>query len=288
MNSFYIAIGFFTRLPVPKAEFTEERFRRAMVLAPLVGLVIGVILVAIRLVLAFIEAPDMIAGAVLVCSYIFITGGLHFDGLADTCDGIFSGRSREQSLEIMKDSRIGVFGTLGLFMTGILYFALFTAIPAGGLLVFPLCGRACCLFSASMAPYAREEGMGKAASLQGGALSNVSAAISLIVGSLLTIPTAFISLLGTKFAVIGSGAAATGVSQLIPTIMPTNAVFILLTITSLAAGLAAVIATVFITAKIRKKLGGVTGDTFGAVIEVSSLVYLFFYIVIFNFLLKAL
>jgi len=229
---------------------------------PLVGLVIGAILVLIQFILTWAGAPGLIRGAVLVSSYIFLTGGLHFDGLADTCDGVFSGRSREQSLEIMKDSRIGVFGTLGLFMTGIFYFAAFAEIPAIGLLVFPVCGRACCLISASIAPYAREDGMGKATSMQGGAASVISAAISLVGVSFLTIPL-------SVFLVF------TGRHLYIPSITSSSA-----SLTSLVASAAAILVTVFVTMRIKKKLGGVTGDTFGAVIEVSSLAYMFIFIII--------
>jgi len=255
-------LGFFTRLPVPKVNFTEDRFRKSMVLMPLVGLVIGAILVLIQFALIWISAPGLIQGAVLVSSYIFLTGGLHFDGLADTCDGVFSGRSREQSLEIMKDSRIGVFGTLGLFMTGIFYFAAFSEISGIGLLVFPVCGRACCLISASLAPYAREEGMGKATSMGGGTGAVISSVISLIGASFLTIPMLILDIfLWSHNVILGD-------------------LFLTPLITSLISSAVAVLVTIFITMKIKKKLGGVTGDTFGAVIEVSSLVYMFVFIIL--------
>ena len=240
-----------------------------MVLMPLVGLVIGAILVLIQFFLTWVGSgtPPWITGAILTGAYIFLTGGLHFEGLADTCDGVFSGRTREQSLEIMKDSRIGVFGTLGIFMTGLLYFAVLIEIPPGLLLIFPLVGRACCLISASMAPYAREDGMGKAASKQGGTNAVVSAVVSMIGASFLTIPVLWlIGLLGPKFA---------------RWFLLTNAgvSYTLAVIPSLIAAGAAVLITILITIKFKRKLGGVTGDTFGAAIEVSSLVYLFVFIV---------
>ena len=244
--SFFLMIGFFTRLPVPKVEFTEERFRKSMVLMPLVGLVIGAILLLIQWLLNWIETPPIIMGAVLTGAYVFLTGGLHLEGLGDTCDGVFSGRSRERSLEIMKDSRIGVFGTLGIFMTGLMYFALFTEITFFSLLIFPVVGRACCLISASMAPYAREEGMGKATSSQGGPGSVISAVISIVGASFLA---------------------------MIFFDMPT-------VVMSLIVASAAILVTVLITFKFKNKLGGVTGDTFGAVIELSSLVFVFCFIII--------
>ena len=268
MKSFFLAIGFFTRLPVPKMEFSEERYAKAMKLIPLVGLVIGAIIVLLALFINILGAPVLVRGAVLMCAYIFLTGGLHFDGLADTCDGVFSGRSRERSLEIMKDSRIGVFGVLSLVMSGLLYFALFTAAPPAALLVFPLCGRACCLISASLAPYAREEGMGKMAGVAGGPAAVVASLVSLIGASFLTIPFLMI-----PFVNRASGAAepyanneniwgAFECSAFLPVV------------SSLIAAAIAIIATVCITSRFKKKLGGVTGDTFGAVIEVSGISYL--------------
>jgi len=268
-------IGFFTRLPVPKIEFTDERYRKAMIFLPLVGLVIGAVLVLIQMFLVFVETPQILIGAVLTCAYIFLSGGLHFDGLADTCDGFFSGRSREQALEIMKDSRIGVFGTLGLFMAGIFYFALFTQVSVLGLLVFPLCGRACCLISASLAPYAREEGMGKATSERGGAGSVLSAIVSIIGASFLTIPLAkLVIIMGARFEPL----LTVGTSEF--PVAFTGVIISFITIAAQLAAGAAVLVTVYMTMSFKKRLGGVTGDTFGAVIEVSSLVFMFVFILL--------
>ena len=247
-------IGFFTRLPVPKQEFTEERYRKAVKLMPLVGLVIGAILVLITLITDVLGGHTLLRGAIVLCAYIFITGGLHFDGLADTCDGIFSGRTREQSLTIMKDSRIGVFGTLGIFITGLFYFAFFTEAHYTAIFVFPLVGRACCLISASCAPYARVEGMGKAMGKAGGPASVAAAIISIFVASLLTVPLYILLAPPEEQSVV--------LLAMVPLVC------------SLIAAVVAIIVTICVTANYKKRLGGVTGDTFGAIIEISSLVYL--------------
>ena len=161
MKSFFLAIGFFSRLPAPKTDFTEETYRSSLKFLPLVGLIIGAILAFACIGLDALAIPHIIRGAILTGAYIFLTGGLHMDGLADSCDGIFSGKSREESLEIMRDSRIGVFGTIGIFMVGLFYFVFMAEASVFALLVFPVCGRFCCLVSASLAPYARDEGLGK-------------------------------------------------------------------------------------------------------------------------------
>jgi len=261
MKSFILMLGFFTRLPVPKVEFTEERYRKAVRLMPLVGLVIGAILVVIAFIVDLLQAPALIRGAVVLCAYIFLTGGLHFDGLADTCDGVLSGRTREQSLNIMKDSRIGVFGTLGIFLAGLFYFAVFTEIHITAILVFPVAGRACCLISASRAPYARPEGMGKATGMAGGPLSVAAGIISVFAASLLTVPLYVITAAPEERSVV--------LLAMVPLVC------------SLLAALAAIIVTICVTRTFKKRLGGVTGDTFGAVIEISSLVYLLVFTLLF-------
>lgn len=267
MKSFFLVLGFFTHLPVPKTEFTEARYRKALKLIPLVGLAVGAILTGVSLLCYAVQAPAFIRGAILTCVYIFITGGLHFDGLADTCDGIFSGKTREKALEIMKDSRIGVFGALGIFLAGLLYFAFMTEAPLAALLIFPLCGRACCLVSAALAPYARRDGMGKATRLESGPATIWAAYISIIASSLLPIPLAMLVALLEGWITIPAEAFKEGVFAFAP-------------ICPLIASGAAILVSVIMTMRFRKKLGGVTGDTFGAVIEVSSLVFLFAFIIL--------
>ena len=271
MKSFFLMVSFFTRLPVPGVEYTEERFGKAMRLLPLVGLLAGVILVLAQVLLLALHASGLLRGAALVCVYIFLTGGLHFDGLADTCDGVFSGRSREQSLGIMKDSRIGVFGTLGILMAGLLYFACFIIASAPALLAFPICGRACCLISASLAPYAREEGMGKAVSVGGGPLSVVSAIISLVAGAALSaLLEGLIIRLGATFgALYEISLTSGGFYRIGATAGAFSGICVLI------ASVLAVLIAIAMTAHFKKKLGGVTGDTYGAVIETSSIVFLF-------------
>jgi len=267
-------IGFFTRLPAPNVEFTKERYEKAVKFMPLVGLLIGAIIVLIVFAANLLAVPVLIRGAVALAAYIFLTGGLHFDGLADTCDGVISGKTREQSLEIMKDSRLGVFGVLGIFIAGLFYFVLFTEIHITALIAFPVVGRACCLISASLAPYAREDGMGLTTAKAGGPASVASAVFFLFVASVLTIP------LYILFTV--SEAHTEALLPIVPlaTMVPLIAIKPL--ICSIFAFVAAIIVTVFLTLTYRKRLGGVTGDTFGAVIEISSIVYLLVFTLFFT------
>jgi hypothetical protein len=88
---------------------------------PSVGLLIGAFLLALALAcLLFFKASNIVTGAILVVAWLCATGGLHFDGLMDSADGVFSHRSKERMLEIMQDPHVGNFGV----MTGISVFVL--------------------------------------------------------------------------------------------------------------------------------------------------------------------
>ena len=133
LKSIFAAFGFFTVLPVPQKWANDPRaFRFAPYWAPLVGLVIGwlngmAFCLLRRLWRCYADISVGLEGCQSAVAYglaafvalllpIALTRGLHFDGLADTCDGFFSCRDRARTLEIMKDSRIGTFGVLALVL----------------------------------------------------------------------------------------------------------------------------------------------------------------------------
>ena len=111
MLNFLSAIGFLTILPVPKSARTFDG--KQVIYFPLVGLIIGAMLWTVDWIFSCFSNIE-IRVIVDVLFLAIITGALHLDGLADSADGLFSHRSREQILEIMKDSRIGVMGVLAL------------------------------------------------------------------------------------------------------------------------------------------------------------------------------
>jgi adenosylcobinamide-GDP ribazoletransferase len=270
VKSFLLLIAFFTRLPVPQVEWSEEGYRRAVRLLPLVGLIIGALLAVVSC-LRFVVSP-LISAVALLFAYALITGGLHFDGLADTCDGMFSGRTRERSLEIMKDSRIGTFGVLGLLLVGFSYVALFTQASPLALLVFPVVGRAAPLLAACLAPYARSEGMGKTTALSGSAASLAVALLFVVAASLLLIPlTWLLAAVPGQASVFGDSFAAGGLSVMPALLLPAGI--------SLASAFVALACVAWMTRCFKRRLGGVTGDTFGALIELSSIIYLFCFVV---------
>ncbi len=106
--------------------------------------------------------PDSVALIIAIASGLLLTGGFHEDGLADTFDGVGGGLNRATALEIMKDSRLGTYGTLGLIIALALKFAALHALPAlwivAGLVVAHSVSRLSSLFVIATSVYAREVG----------------------------------------------------------------------------------------------------------------------------------
>lgn len=114
------ALSFFTRLPFWRlGHIREEHYRRVVPLWPVAGWLTGA-LSALVLWAAGWVLPIEVAVPLALLARVLLTGALHEDGLADFCDGFGGGGTRERTLAIMKDSRIGTYGVLGL----ILYFLL--------------------------------------------------------------------------------------------------------------------------------------------------------------------
>lgn len=111
MNGALAALAFLTRLPMPRLE--AAHFARAPGWFAMAGLAFGAALAAVWMLAALIWPPVVVA-LVIVAIGLLLTGALHEDGLADTFDGLGSGRPAERALEILRDSRIGAFGALAL------------------------------------------------------------------------------------------------------------------------------------------------------------------------------
>ena len=157
MSRLLAAIAFLTRVPI-RRPFTTEDVGRAAVFFPLVGAGIGAAQLGLWKLLDATLPPLLLA--VLVVSFsAWATRGLHLDGLADFFDGLGGGRTREDVLRIMRDSRIGAFGAIALVLV------LFTKVAAieGAALVLwqalvlaPVFSRWSVVLLGFMLPYARE------------------------------------------------------------------------------------------------------------------------------------
>ena len=116
LELFFIALGFFTRLPVPGwVEFSPEKLGQAARFLPWIGWIVGLIGAGVY-GLAVLVLPVDVAIVLAMAASIRATGAFHEDGWADTCDGLGGGWNREQILKIMKDSRIGSYGAIGLVL----------------------------------------------------------------------------------------------------------------------------------------------------------------------------
>lgn len=236
MKSLLLMITFFTRIPVSYPyDYDEKDFIKGIKLLPIIGLIIGIFLyIPISLLEDYFHRPILIV--FIWAIYLIITGGLHIDGLADTFDGIFSYRSREEMLNIMKDSRIGTFGVISIIWLLLLNLSLSYYIKNIFLLILPIVGRSSALLGASISKYARPEG-----GMGGGFIESCRTKEGLT-GIILSLALGFI---------FGG----------IPAIVPISLTFV---------------AVIILTKNISKKLGGMTGDTIGLVIEVSQTLFMLF------------
>lgn len=160
--TFPLALTFLTACPWPRAILvTPQDLARSLFWFPWVGAFLGLIFWAVQQALAKIF-PPLAAAALLLAVTVAATRGLHLDGLADTLDGLGGGRTPEARLAIMKDSRLGAFGAMGLTLVLILKFTLFAGIAAKGresaLILYPILSRWGMVLLAAVSPYARPEG----------------------------------------------------------------------------------------------------------------------------------
>lgn len=128
MNLFLIALVFFTRIPVSqKVDFSQQKLNHASRYFSLVGWIVGGICSLLYLLSSYF-LPVNISIILSMLFGVLITGSFHEDGLADTCDGFGGGWDKKQKLSIMKDSRLGTYGAVGLWFTLTLKFFLLDGI----------------------------------------------------------------------------------------------------------------------------------------------------------------
>ncbi|GIU05550.1 MULTISPECIES: adenosylcobinamide-GDP ribazoletransferase [unclassified Shewanella] len=126
LNLFFIAMGFFTRIPMPKwIEVDADKLNKASRYFGLVGLLVGAISALVYSLMLYWVSPS-IAIVVAMITSVLVTGGFHEDGLADTADGLGGGWTVEAKLNIMKDSRLGSYGALALVLALLLKWQLLT------------------------------------------------------------------------------------------------------------------------------------------------------------------
>ena len=238
IDGLILSIQFLTRLPIKKpVDFSSKNLSRSILFFPLVGLIIGGLGGLIYHL--FIHLNKEVASILTLLSMIILTGGLHLDGLADTCDGFLSYRERERVLEIMRDSRIGAFGLISIVVDILLKHILISSLEGNIPLILALsCGNARLVVAYLMASkkLAKKDGIGymfhrsnlKKYALLGGGLYLL---VVLVINPIYLLPLIFSFLAGELMAKISYG-----------------------------------------------KIAGFTGDVYGASLEISELVSLIIFL----------
>jgi len=120
--NFLAAIGFLTSIPVGKRSVKNTSLAGSAVYFPLVGLLLGFILAGIDYGMGQV-LPNLLTSAITVTVLVLLTGALHFEGFVDSCDGLFGGHTRERRLEIMRAKNVGAYAVAGGALLLILKFA---------------------------------------------------------------------------------------------------------------------------------------------------------------------
>ncbi|MFN3580496.1 MAG: adenosylcobinamide-GDP ribazoletransferase [Pseudomonas sp.] len=161
-----IAVQFLTRLPVRLPRLPEPQDNgRSLLWYPPVGLLIGALLAALHWLLS--DTSALLQAAVLLTFWVWLTGALHLDGLADTADAWVGGHGdRERTLAIMKDPACGPMGVIALILLLLLKFAALTSLVSSSsawlaLLLVPWVGRLLLPILLISTPYARPGGLGQ-------------------------------------------------------------------------------------------------------------------------------
>ena len=237
MKLFILMIQLMTRIPLPiMVKVDEKKLGKGNIFFPVIGAVIGLIMAGVSWVLARFFGLGQLYAILVMLTYLWASGGLHIDGLSDTFDGLWSNRPRDRMLEIMRDSRVGVYGVLILILTIIIWIVGLTELGGGWqyLILIPMLGRYGAVVANSISNYAREEGMGKY-------FVQFCGGRELLLTSLYTWPVTY-WLIGLK------------------------GIWILLTV---------IIFTYLLVRWVKKKIGGITGDIIGATIELNQLLIIF-------------
>lgn len=232
LKSIIVAFQFLTRFYLPiNAEWSEKNLKYSLMWFGLVGATIGTLFtIIVKLLMHFLIPTPVIALAILIV-WIIITGGMHLDGLSDTCDGFFSNRDRERILEIMKDSRVGTFGVIVIVLVLFFKFEMLKLFLTFNksiwlLTVPPMFARLCAGFVLSFYETVKKSGLGYT-------FHNTNPKATWMIGfSICSIMTLYLELKLWSFIIIS---------------------FVIANLIAMYA---------------KKKIGGASGDIYGAIVEI--------------------
>ena len=246
-EQFIILIQFMTRIPIPiKVDYNEKKLGKSIKFFPLVGLIIGLILYCTNFLIATylknILYSKTIIAIFLIIVEIMTVGIIHIDGLGDTFDGLFSYAKRERMLEIMKDSRIGTNGAVVLILYFIAKIALISEIIA---------------------------------------INPKYLIIFPIIARLSTSTNAGLIDYARKSGMSNAIISENGIFEVIFSLILTNIlVFFIIGSKGTTTVFIALLFIILFMLNVRKKIGGITGDTMGASLELTSILVLFLGIIL--------
>ncbi len=239
---FFIALQFFTRLPIPRwVGFEAQWLHHASRYFPAVGIVVGAVTAAVYALSAWLW-PHVVAVLASTIAGIYLTGAFHEDGFADTCDGLGGGMTRQRVLEIMVDSRIGAYGAIGILLLLAMKCTTLACLPPQMVIAALLLGHPLSRLASTALiwrlDYAKGEGKAKPLA------QHMSNAEFFIAASTVLLPAIVLCFAGR---------------------LPWPA---------LAAGIAAVaLVALWLARKFVRRIGGYTGDCLGAVQQVTEAVW---------------
>jgi adenosylcobinamide-GDP ribazoletransferase len=243
MRDVVAAFQFLTRLPMPEIAFDSGTLARSVKFFPLVGLAVGLGAAGLHRILSPHLAQPVLAW-VIVLYLVLITGCFHEDALADVADS-FGAWTRERRLEIMRDSRIGSYGTAALVFSIAGRILLLRTLPLERFAAYVVVAQVLCRWStlplSYLLPAARAANEQNADAGQGARIARLTSRSSLLLGSIFSVAVAAIALRWAALAPLLAVCAVTAAS---------GRVFL-------------------------HRLGGVTGDCFGATNQIAEIaVYL--------------
>lgn len=283
MNNFIWALKFLTIVPIDRDSRIKPSSSGSVVFwFPVVGLCIGIVASITYLIFNFLF-PPLILDALVIITYIIITRAMHLDGFADTCDGIWGGWSKEKRLEIMRDSRIGSFGAVGLVcLLGLKYLGLHSIGNVYAVNVSPFSVSASYIF-----PFILSE---IPVTLIGHTFGNkeIMSTVNMIVNkssALIVMPVAgrWAQVCAAGLSLYARSESGTGsfilegttVKQVIySSVLPIFLFWFFYHMKGIVLFVLIIIFALFWTWYIKRKIGGMTGDTLGATSEIIEVVFL--------------
>lgn len=242
-SDFLTSVQFLTRVPVPRRIYEADSLARAVKFFPIVGLLIGACAALLHMLLVPHLPRVLVALAVLIF-LVVITGCLHEDGLADAADGFGGGWNREQVLLILRDSRIGSYGAAALALSLLARLLLISSLPIAHVAQYLISAHVLCRWTTLPLSYylppARSQ-MENGADGQGARIATITSRGTLIAGTLLS------------FAIVAA----------------------LLRGASIAPVLTALGVTLLTALYYKRRIGGVTGDCFGATNQLAEIAVYF-------------